>query len=101
MHIAKGCIKEIYLDGRRAARLTCLPALIPAPGQYLLAYNAADQSTPLAYPVYAAGICSGGLSAAPPLPSNWLPGTELTLRGPPGHGFNLPVSSRFVALAAF
>jgi hypothetical protein len=101
MHIAKGCIDEIYLDGRRAARLTCPPALVPAPGQYLLAYDITDQDSPLAYPVYSTGICPGGFYAAPPLPSSWLPGLELTLRGPLGRGFNLPISSRFVALAAF
>jgi hypothetical protein len=101
MHIAKGCIDEIYLDGRRAARLSCPPALIPAPGQYLLAHDATDLDSPLAHPVYSAGLCPGGFYIAPPLPSNWLPGVELTLRGPLGHGFNLPISSRFVALAAF
>jgi dihydroorotate dehydrogenase electron transfer subunit len=101
MHIAKGCIDEIYLDGRRAARLTCPPALVPAPGQYLLAHAAADPASPLANPIFAAGICPGGFYAAPPLPDNWLPGTELTLRGPRGHGFSLPAAARFVALAAF
>src|SRR3972149_189112 len=101
MHIAKGCIEEIYLDGRRAARLTCPPALIPAPGQYLLAHAVTDSDSPLAHPVYSAGLCPGGFSASPPIPSNWLPGTELSLRGPLGHGFSLPAASRFVALAAF
>jgi hypothetical protein len=101
MYTAKGCIEEIYLDGRRAARLTCLPALIPAPGQYLLAHAATDSDSPLAHPIYPAGICPGGFYAAPPLPPNWLPGLQLTLRGPLGHGFSLPAASRFVALAAF
>jgi len=100
MDTAKGCIEEIYLDGRRAARFSCPPALIPAPGQYLLAH-AADSDSPLAHPVYLAGTCPGGFYAAPPLPLNWLPGVKLTLRGPLGHCFTLPVSSRFVALAAF
>ncbi len=100
MHIAQGFIEEIYLDGQRAARLSCPPALIPAPGQYLLAQAAADTDSPLAYPVYSAGLCPGGFYAAQPLPPNWLPVTELTLRGPLGHGFNLPVASRSVALAA-
>jgi dihydroorotate dehydrogenase electron transfer subunit len=100
MDTAKGCIEEIYLDGRRAARFSCSPALVPAPGQYLLAHTA-DSDSPLAHPVYQAGTCPGGFYAAPPLPSNWHPGAKLTLHGPFGHGFNLPASSRFVALAAF
>jgi hypothetical protein len=100
MDIAKGFIEEIYLDGRRAARFSCPPNLIPAPGQYLLAHVAGSNS-PLARPVYQAGNCPGGFYAAHPLPPNWLPGLELTLRGPFGHGFHLPASSRCVALVAF
>jgi dihydroorotate dehydrogenase electron transfer subunit len=101
MHIAKGCIAEIYFQGRRAARLTCPLALIPAPGQYLLAHAATDSDAPLAQPVFQAGTAPNGFYAAPPLPANWLPGTELTLRGPLGHGFHLPPAARKVALAAF
>jgi hypothetical protein len=101
MHTGKGCIEEIYFQGRRAAHLTCLPALIPAPGQYLLAHVAADSDAPLAHPVFQAESSSGGFYAAPPLPPTWLPGTELTLRGPFGHGFHLPPVARRVALAAF
>jgi hypothetical protein len=99
MRTAKGCITEIYFQGRRAARLTCPPALIPAPGQYLLAQ--AGDDAPLPAPVFQAGTTPGGFYAAPPIPSDWLPGTELTLRGPLGHGFHLPAAARKVALAAF
>ncbi|MCX6065529.1 MAG: hypothetical protein NT121_07220 [Chloroflexi bacterium] len=101
MHTAKGCITEIYLDGRRAARLSCPPALIPAPGKYLLAHDATDFNSPLPHPIYSAGTAPGGFYLTPPIPPNWQPGTELTLRGPLGHGFSLPESARFVALAAF
>jgi dihydroorotate dehydrogenase electron transfer subunit len=101
MHSAKGCIEEIYLDERRAARLACPPALIPAPGQYLLARAVTDTDSPLAFPVYRTGICPGGFYAAPRLPSAWLPGVELILRGPFGHGFSLPPAARRIALAAF
>lgn len=101
MHTGKGCIEEIYLQGRRAARLTCPPALVPAPGQYLLAHAAADSDAPLAQPIFPAGAALNGFYAAPPIPSNWLPGTELELRGPLGHGFHLPPAARKVALAAF
>ncbi|MCX6081633.1 MAG: hypothetical protein NTW32_19060 [Chloroflexi bacterium] len=101
MHTAKGCIEEVYLDGRRAARISCPPALIPAPGQYLLATCDSDQQAALAQAVYSAGICPGGFFAAPALPVHWLPGARLNLRGPLGHGFSLPASARQVALVAF
>jgi hypothetical protein len=38
--------------------------------------------------------------ALPPLPATWQPGTRLSLRGPLGHGFNLPQNAPRVALAA-
>jgi len=100
MHSAKGCIEEIYLEGTRAARLSCPAALVPAPGQYLLAWAENDPYASLAFPVFPAGVCPGGFYAAPPLPAGWLPGAQLNLRGPCGHGFNLPPAARRVALIA-
>jgi hypothetical protein len=38
---------------------------------------------------------------APEASTTWLPGTQLSLRGPLGHGFNLPPAARRVALIAF
>ena len=101
MLAAKGCIDEIYLDGRRAARIACPPALVPAPGQYLLATVSSNTAAAIAQPVYSAGTCATGFYAAPPLPAYWLPGAVLELRGPIGHGFSLPPSARKVLLAAF
>ena len=97
-----GTIDQIYLDERRAARIACPAGLVPAPGQYLLASAKSNPEASLAQPVYSTGSCPGGFYAAAPLPASsiWLPGTELNLRGPLGHGFNLPVSARKVALAA-
>jgi dihydroorotate dehydrogenase electron transfer subunit len=101
MHTGKGCIEEIYFQGRRAARLSCPPALIPAPGQYLFTHAVTDSDAPLAHPLFPADTTSNGFHAAPPIPSNWLPGLELTLRGPLGRGFHLPPAARRIALAAF
>jgi len=94
-------LTEIYMDDKRAARFSCPPALIPAPGQYVLAHALSEPEAPLATLVFSAGSCPGGFYAAPPLPVNWQPGTRLNIRGPLGKGFQLPVTSRFIALADF
>jgi dihydroorotate dehydrogenase electron transfer subunit len=100
MHIGKGRIDEIYIQAGRAARITCDPKLVPAPGQYLLAHAPSSPDDPLPRPIFLAASHSTGFYAAQPLPVAWTPGTELTLRGPLGCGFNLPASARKVALAA-
>ncbi len=100
MHTGKGFIQEISLDERRAARIACPPTLVPAPGQYLMAATSTNPDAALATPLFSAGACQAGFYAAPPLPAHWLPGTELKLRGPLGHGFSLPVSARKITLVA-
>ena len=102
MITAKGFIDQIYLDERRAARISCPPDLRPGPGQYLLASTRSDPAAPLALPVYTAGNYPGGFYIAAPLAldANWLPGTVLDLRGPLGRGFHLPAQARKVALGA-
>jgi NAD(P)H-flavin reductase len=95
----EGKIVERFLDERRAAaRVACLPTVIPQPGQYLLAYDPASDE-PLAVPVFSAGSSLDGFLAAPPLPRRWSPGVTLQMRGPLGHGFKLSASARRVALA--
>ncbi len=87
---------EIFLDSRM--RLVCLSELIPAPGQYLLAH-AFSSDDPLAAPVFFSDSAPNGFVAA--LGLSWLPGTQLNLRGPLGHGFTIPAAARKVALIAF
>lgn len=95
-----GKILERFLDDRRAAaRIACPRTLVPAPGQFLLAHDPASDD-PLAVPVFSAGDSPEGFLAASPLPRTWSPGTTLSLRGPLGHGFALPVSARRILLAA-
>ena len=96
-----GELTEITLNGKAAGRIRCDPRLVPAPGQYLLAWADPDSDAPLATPIFSAGLCPGGFTPAPPLPTNWLPGARLNIRGPLGKGFQLPPAARFVALAAF
>ena len=95
-----GKILERFHDERlAAARLACPPDLIPAPGRYLLAHDPASD-LPLPVPLFPAGPAREGFLVAPPLPRAWLPGLELSLRGPLGHGFALPATARKVALLA-
>jgi hypothetical protein len=93
-----GELVELYLENElRGGRLLCPHSIIPVPGQYLLAQDPASDS-PLPAPVFNAGSIPGGFLAAPPVPQTWQPGTTLSLRGPLGWGFSLPISARRVAL---
>jgi dihydroorotate dehydrogenase electron transfer subunit len=101
MQTSTGAIAEIFLEGRHAARLTCPPGLIPAPGQYVLATCDGDPDSALARAIFPSGTCVGGFYSATRLPALWLPGAGLSLRGPFGRGFHLPGAARRVALASF
>jgi dihydroorotate dehydrogenase electron transfer subunit len=93
-------IAEIVLrDGLRAARILCPSNLVPAAGQYLLAW-AGQPASALASALFCAQSQPGGFLAAPGVPESWSPGMRLSLRGPLGRGFSPPASSRRVALAA-
>ena len=99
MKTGKGKIEELFLDG--SARISCAPELIPAPGQYVLAHaDGSDASLPV--PLFSSlPLSQSGFRSAPPLPPFWHPGTSLSLRGPIGHGFMLPVTARKIALITF
>jgi len=98
MQIGEGILAERFLDG--GGRILCPSDLVPAPGQYLLAF--ADNSDSLiATPVFLSETARGGFLAAPALPTAWLPATPLRLRGPLGHGFSIPPTARRVVLIAF
>jgi len=100
MHTGHGQVVETILeDGQRLARIACSANLIPSAGQYLLASDVSD--TPLPVPVFYTDSAPEGFIAAPPLPSSWMPGTDLALRGPLGRGFDIPASARRIALIAF
>jgi hypothetical protein len=101
MQISHGSVDEIYINGWRAARITCPPALIPAPGQYLLAQTYPSADSPLPVPITLAATSPNGFYAADPLPVAWTPGTRLALKGPLGRGFQLPAAARRVLLASW
>ncbi len=101
MQIEPGKIDETYINGWRGARILCAQALIPAPGQYLLAQTTPNADSPLPVPIYKAATSPNGFYAADPLPVAWTPGTRLALKGPLGHGFQLPAAARRVLLASW
>jgi hypothetical protein len=98
MKNGQGQLSEVYLDS--CARIICPPDLVPAPGQYILAH-ARGSDAPLAVPVFFSDSAPNGFRSAPYLPLSWIPGTQLDLRGPLGHGFSIPAFARKVALIAF
>lgn len=108
MHTGKGQILELILqDGFRLARVSCAANLIPTPGQYLLASDASDATlslskrSPLPVPLFYTDSAPAGFLSSPPIPESWMPGMDVFLRGPLGHGFTIPVSARKVGLIAF
>ncbi len=104
-----GTISEIKLgeDQRLSAMITCPENVIPKPGQYVQAHNNKDQDAVLPASLFLGGLAneegSGHPSkfiAAPPIPPHWQPGDTLALRGPLGHGFTIPDTTRRLGLVA-
>ena len=97
----EGRVSELLLsDGESWASIGCAAGLIPGPGQYTLAH-AQGSDAPLASVLFPVKSLSDGFIAAAPIPSTWVPGMRLHLRGPLGHGFTLPVSAQRIGLVAF
>ena len=67
----------------------------------LAGYFSSSSRMVLAQALFAAGRKKDGVLTAPPIPVSWTPGSELSLTGPLGKGFTLPVSARRILLAAF
>ncbi len=86
-------------DGLFGGRIAVPPRLSLKPGQYLLA-TARRPAQTLPDVLFPSSISNDEILLAPPLPPDWLPGTELSLRGPQGKGFHLPATARRLALGA-
>ena len=97
-----GRVSEIRLGLNREleALIICPPGAVPTPGRYLAAQAPAEMDAPLATPLFLSQVSQAGFWAASPLPASWIPGTELSLRGPLGKGFDLPRNVTRLALAA-
>lgn len=98
MNNGSGTVKEILQDSR--ALIFCPQKMIPSPGQYLLAYTPGSDS-PLADPVFFSESAPDGFIAVFDPNLKLQPGTQLTLRGPIGHRFEIPSSAKKIALTAF
>ena len=109
MHIDTGKISLIQIesDGYRTAQVDCGPKVLPKAGQYLWAYNPNEPDAVLGCSLFPVGMpasVNGAHNPAPvslgPIPRTWHPGTTLELRGPLGHGFNLPPAANSLGLIA-
>jgi hypothetical protein len=101
-----GIIQVIQMDknGHRSARIDSPILLIASPGKYILAYDTADRDSVLGWLLFPVGLSQSlGETDAPflgPIPSSWGPGMHLRLRGPLGHGFQIPQHTRRLVMAA-
>lgn len=84
-------------SGEEQALIACPAETIPAPGQYLLAAERNAIQTTVLFPT---GTWNKGFLVAKPFPDAWWPGTELTLFGPLGNGFQLTADVQRLALIA-
>ncbi len=102
MRTCTGRVTELRVDasGLVEARIACLAGAVPAPGQYVLALDLRQADAALACTVFPSEIARASFVAAAPVSPAWTPGSELTLRGPLGHGFRLPPAAHRIALAA-
>jgi hypothetical protein len=83
-----GYVAEMQLlSNEEQVFITCPDEFIPEPGQYMLA---AEQGAIRSTPLIPSGRWKHGFVAALPPREIWKPGTDLTLFGPLGNGFNLP-----------
>lgn len=99
MAIGTGILTELRLEPAGfSGKITCPPALRPAPGQYLAA-SGPDPNEPLPTNLFPSQLEADGLRVAAPLPAGWAAGMTLNLRGPLGNGFQMPGTTRRVALA--
>jgi dihydroorotate dehydrogenase electron transfer subunit len=98
MGIHSGWVAERRLIlGEQGALIACPPQAVPAAGQYVLAV---DEQSVLSVPLFQVGESKQGFLTSALLPKSWQPGTALTLYGPLGNGFNLPIGVQRLALVA-
>lgn len=91
-------IAELFqVNDERIIRLKSKSLQPGKPGQFFQAF-ASDADELLPVLLYPCSLENEFLLCCGVMPSNWLPGSELHLRGPRGNGFHLPPLARRVAL---
>lgn len=95
-----GKIFETRLDtGGMSGVLACPSSVQPDPGQYVLAFPQ-ERDNILPVVLFPASLPGSQMTFAAPFPQDWTAGMRLTMRGPLGKGFRMPVNARRVALCA-
>ena len=74
------------------------PAFTIEPGQYIQLWRSLGESA-LPMTAYATSLTDKGQFSVDNLSTQWMPGDEISVYGPLGHGFSLPPGVKFVALA--
>ena len=76
--------------GFRTITLKTGNPLVFDPGQYILASADTGQDEPIPAALFIENTDGNEVSICSPSPENWIPGQEITFRGPLGHGFRIP-----------
>jgi dihydroorotate dehydrogenase electron transfer subunit len=96
VHVAR-IAEIIHLNRETCLRLETGSLFHVNPGQFFQAF--ADGTYELLPSLlFPCAVQQGDLLFCGAIPVNWLPGTELHIRGPRGNGFHLPPMARRVAL---
>ena len=97
MAVFTSVIQEIHLRAGSYQVILAPIRLQLNPGQYCTAYGDEDGEF-LAQILYPAGENESRYGVTGKIPDSWMPGMQIHLSGPNGHGFNLPASARRVAV---
>lgn len=68
------------------------------PGQYILAWADSSQDDPIPSALFLESVEGNSISISSPAPGSWIPGQQISFRGPLGRGFRIPGLLRRLAL---
>ncbi len=96
-----GRVSEVRLGsgGHTEVCVSCPEGEVPAAGQYLHVFDPTDTNAVLSTAIFLVEKSELGFWAMPLFATTWVPGSDLHLEGPLGHGFNLPRNTHRLGLA--